>query len=66
MPEGSSMVVDPQITAKIESIAAAETWNRRVSLIRQIPEEFGTARHQAVYAAVAEAVYVAELAPDFA
>lgn len=60
------MAVDARITARIEEIAAAETWNRRISLIRQIPEEFGKARHQEVYAAVAQAVYVAEIAPDFA
>jgi hypothetical protein len=60
------MAVDSRITARIEEISAAETWNRRISLIRQIPEEFGKARHQEVYAAVAQAVYVAELAPDFA
>jgi hypothetical protein len=60
------MAVDSRITATIDEISAAETWNRRISLIRQIPEEFGKARHQEVYAAVAQAVYVAELAPDFA
>ena len=60
------MAVDSRITATIEAISAAETWNRRISLIRQIPEEFGKARHQEVYAAVAQAVYVTKLAPDFA
>jgi hypothetical protein len=65
-PGANRMAVDSRITARIEEISAAETWNRRISLIRQIPEEFGKARHQEVYAAVAQAVYVAELAPDFA
>lgn len=60
------MAVDSRIIARIEEIAAAENWGRRISLIRRIPEEFGKARHQEVYAAVAQAVYVAELAPDFA
>jgi hypothetical protein len=60
------MPVDPRITAKVEDIWAAETWDRRISLIRQIPEEFGRGQHQDVYAAIAHAVYVAELAPDFA
>lgn len=60
------MAVDPRMIARIEEISAAKTWNRRISLIRRIPEEFGKARHQEVYAAVAQAVYVAELAPDFA
>jgi hypothetical protein len=60
-------VIADQLTAKtIEGISSADTWNRRVALIRQIPEEFGTARHQEIYAAVAEAIYVADLAPDFA
>jgi hypothetical protein len=60
------MAVDAVIAATINDISSAESWNRRVSLIRQIPERFGLARHTEVYAAVAEAVYVAELAPDFA
>jgi|SRR5665213_639065 len=60
------MAVDAQIAATITDIASADSWNRRVSLIRQIPETFGQARHQEVYSAIAEAVYVSELAPDFA
>jgi hypothetical protein len=60
------MAVGSGIAATIEQISTADTWNRRISLIRQIPEEFGKARHQEVYAAVAQAIYVAELAPDFA
>ncbi len=52
--------------AVVASIAAAVSWNARVALIRKIPEDFGKAQHQAVYAAVAKAVYVSELAPDFA
>jgi len=51
--------------AVVAGIAAAR-WNARVALIRKIPEEFGKAQHQAVYAAVAKAVYVSDLAPDFA
>jgi hypothetical protein len=49
-----------------EAIAAADTWNKRVALIRGIPEEFGKAQHQAVYSAVAKASYVDDMAPDFA
>jgi hypothetical protein len=60
------MAVDDQIAATITNIASATTWNRRVALIRQVPERFGLARDQEVYSAVAEAVYVGELAPDFA
>jgi hypothetical protein len=55
-----------EIAAAVNEIAAAETWNKRVLLIREIPEEFGKSQHQAVYAAIAEAIYVSELAPDFA
>lgn len=65
-PPGSKLVDDAGIAATIEKILTEATWNRRVSLIRQVPEDFGLARHQEVYAAIAEAVYVADLAPDFA
>lgn len=54
------------IEATVKGIASAQNWNDRVTLIRKIPEEFGKAQHQNVYAAVAEAVYVPQLAPDFA
>jgi hypothetical protein len=54
-----------RVDAVVADIAAAP-WNARVALIRKIPEDFGKAHHQAVYAAVAKAVYVTELAPDFA
>ncbi|MGH7045757.1 MAG: hypothetical protein ACREE2_05120 [Stellaceae bacterium] len=60
------MISGQRIVKTIDDILYAETWNRRVALIRQIPEQFGLAQHQEIYAAVAEAVYVAELAPDFA
>jgi hypothetical protein len=56
---------DP-IEAAVKKIASVDSWNKRVALIREIPEEFGKALHQAVYAAVAKAIYVSELAPDFA
>lgn len=54
------------IKAAVGRIVAAGSWNRRVALIREVPEEFGKAQHQPVYAAIAEAVYVPKLAPDFA
>ncbi len=59
------MPENDRVDAVVAGIAAA-SWNARVALIRRIPEEFGKAQHQAVYAAVAKAVYVSELAPDFA
>ena len=55
-----------QMTTTVQAVAAAETWNKRVSLIRAIPEHFGTAQQEAVYKAIAEEVYISSLAPDFA
>jgi hypothetical protein len=55
-----------EVAKAVKGIASAKTWNKRVALIRGVPEEFGKARHQAVYAAIAEAIYVSQLAPDFA
>jgi len=49
----------------IEKIAQASSFNKRVTLIRGVPEAFGKAQHQSIYAAIAEAVYVGDLAPDF-
>jgi hypothetical protein len=50
----------------VEAISAAQSWDARIALIRKIPEGFGTAQHQGIYAAVAKSVYVPHLAPDFA
>lgn len=52
--------------AVVDQIKAAQSWNGRVALIRRIPETFGESQRPAIYAAVAEAVYVPQLAPDFA
>jgi hypothetical protein len=60
------MRADRRVAATIEAVSSADSWNRRISLIRQVPEEFGTAQHREVYAAIAQAVYVSDLAPDFA
>ena len=49
-----------------EAIAAAENWDTRISLIRQVPEKFGTAHHAKVYAAIASRVYVPSLQAEFA
>ena len=49
-----------------EAVGAAPSWNARVALVRRVPEEFGAAQHAAVYAAIAERVYVPTLKPDFA
>jgi hypothetical protein len=51
-----------------ETVAAIESagWNARINLVRQIPEEYGTASHREVYAALASRLYVPQLTPDFA
>jgi len=56
----------PRIDETVEAIAIAETWDARIALIRKVPEEYGTAQRQAVYAAIAKRVYVPHLTPDFA
>lgn len=55
-----------KIAVAVEGIAAAKSWNKRISLIREIPEEFGKAQHQLIYAEIANAVYVSDMVPDFA
>jgi hypothetical protein len=55
-----------EIEATVEEVAAAADWNVRVSLIRRVPEAFGTNLHRDVYARIAERVYVPNLVPDFA
>ena len=36
-----------------------------MAAVRRVPEEYGLARHQAIYAEIAERVYVPSLTPDF-
>lgn len=50
----------------VERIAHAESWDERVSRIRQIPQRHGTDAHPAIYAQIAQRVYVPHLSPDFA
>ena len=56
--------------AEVESVVAAlveaPSWDRRVALIRKVPEDFGLALQPQIYSAIAKAVYVPNLAPDFA
>lgn len=56
------MTIDETVAAA----AGAATWDARIALVRLIPEQYGTASHQAVYAAIAKRIYVPNLAPDFA
>ena len=55
-----------EIDDLVDAVAEAESWDSRVAIVRKIPEQFGTALHPAVYAAIAQRVYVPTLAPDFA
>lgn len=55
-----------RIATAVEEIAGADSWNRRIALIRGIPEDFGKSLHQAIYAAIANTVYVSDMVPDFA
>lgn len=55
-----------EIDQLVAQIAQTPSWDERVALIRRIPEEFGRARHRAVYAALAESVYVPHLQPAYA
>ena len=50
----------------VDAVASAPTWDNRIATIRLVPERFGPATHQAVYAAIAKRIYVPSLAPDFA
>lgn len=50
----------------VDSVAKAPSWDARIAAMRLIPEQFGTASHQDIYSAIARAVYVPNLAPDFA
>lgn len=57
------------MTSADETVAAvlsADTWDKRVSEIRLIPERHGKAEHTAIFATVARELYVPYLAPDFA
>lgn len=53
------------VPAIAEQVAAAPSWDARVALIRKVPETFGKAQHQAIYAAIAERVYVPAVTADF-
>jgi hypothetical protein len=55
---------DPRELA--ETVAAAKNWDRRITLIRSVPEQFGTGQHAEVYAAIAEVVFRPNIEADFA
>jgi hypothetical protein len=59
-------VVPSHITATVNAVRAASSWDTRVAAIRQVPERHGVADHQDVYAAIADALYKQHLSPMFA
>ncbi|HXT68583.1 MAG TPA: hypothetical protein VN700_02440 [Vicinamibacterales bacterium] len=56
------MTIDEAVSA----VENAPAWDARVALVRQVPENFGTAAHQEVFSEIAKRIYVPHLAPDFA
>lgn len=54
------------VTATVDDIVAAPTWEERVKRIRLVPQKHGIAEHVEIYATVARILYVPNLAPDFA
>lgn len=52
--------------ATLEQIRRAETWDQRVQAIRRVPELHGQSVQPAIYAAIAQELYVPALAPQFA
>lgn len=55
-----------QTISTIERIVEARDWNKRVALIRLIPQHHGTGEHAQIFAEIARLLYVPHLAPDFA
>jgi hypothetical protein len=56
----------PDATEIAKSVAAAASWDARVTLIRRVPETFGTGQHAEVYAEIASHFYAPSIEPDFA
>ena len=65
-PSARAWVDQVTLDATIDAILTAETWTQRVQQIRLIPQRHGTGEHSTIYAAVARALYMPHLAPDFA
>ncbi|SRR6266851_697867 len=58
--------MEPTEARAVDAVVRAHTWDERVSLIRNIPQEFGEAHRAEIYSAIADKVFVPNLAPDFA
>jgi hypothetical protein len=54
------------VESAVNAVAEARTLDTRVTLIRNLPQNFGTSLLPDVYAAIAREVYVPLLDPDFA
>ena len=54
------------IATTVAAIERAASWDDRVRLVRQVPESYGMAQHQIVYATIAEQVYKPHLSAMFA
>lgn len=54
------------IPETVQRVRDAPTWDDRVEEIRRVPEIYGEAQRRAVYAAIAEEVYVPQLVGSFA
>lgn len=50
----------------VAAVVIADTWDKRVNEIRQVPQLHGKTVQPAVYAEIARELYVPHLAPDFA
>ena len=50
----------------LRQVSEAASWDERVQAIRRIPERHGQQEHHAIYAAIADALYRADLSPQIA
>jgi len=50
----------------VPAIVAASSWNTRVTLVRQIPEQYGRAQLRDVYSRLARQLYVPDPALELA
>ncbi len=56
----------PTTEETVNRIVTTAGWNQRVAQIRLIPQHHGTGEHVGIFAAVARALYLPHLSPDFA
>ena len=56
----------PAVDLTVQAIFSADSWDARVALIRQVPEDYGLAQQASLYAEIAKRVYVPHMTPGFA